>query len=138
LAAGQGLPGNGPAGVPRVDAGRPAASLSVGDTFSLGGKTWTVTATTDRLVGAKDEAGARRLIPIGSATWKQIVNAGATATKPASGSAAAAPLTPAPTQRQASPQEGLRQEALGASRHPELIALRKRESILKSIRACLG
>jgi hypothetical protein len=67
------------AGVPRSDGERSADALTVGATFEQGGKTWTITERTERMVRARDAEGNKRTIATASKAWAQI-NAAAPAT----------------------------------------------------------
>lgn len=52
--------------------GESDAALTVGSTFTLADKPWTVIEATDRMVKARDEVGTTKMIAVGSKTWGQI------------------------------------------------------------------
>lgn len=79
--------GRGPA--PRGPDGVADAALTVGSTFELDGKQWTVTETTDRMVRASDGQGSSKIIARGSKVWQAIT--GKAETPPATSSAGGNP-----------------------------------------------
>jgi len=80
--------GRGPA--PRGPDGVADAALTVGSSFELDGKTWTVTETTDRMVRASDGQGSSKIIARGSKVWQAITGTKAE-TPPAASSAGGNP-----------------------------------------------
>lgn len=87
--------------VQRGPDGQPAAALSVGDTFGLDGKTWTVTESGDTMVRASDGAGSTKIVAKGSKLWKTITGASVSSVSsvPGGGPAGSVRTTPAVQQR---------------------------------------
>lgn len=111
--AGSPLPG-GMAAAPVADGNPANGSLTVGGTFELDGKGWTVTDVTPTAIKASEPGGGKKMIAVGSKVWQKIAGPQAIAPEAAapagtkvSRSGQGAEHQPAPAAPRAFPTEKL-------------------------------
>ena len=113
VSAGSPLPG-GMAAAPVADGNPANGSLTVGGTFELDGKGWTVTDVTPTAIKASEPGGGKKMIAVGSKVWQKIAGPQAIAPEAAapagtkvSRSGQGAEHQPAPAAPRAFPTEKL-------------------------------